>query len=79
MWLWPAKAAALLGVSRDRIMNEIETAELMRILKKRGDVIYGTHYRNIQNPNSENATWQVHVLKFEEVLAIPPDQRKVLS
>jgi len=78
VWLSPARAAALLGVSRDRIMAEIETAESMRVLNKRGDLIYGVHYRNIQDPNSENATWQVHVIKFEEVLAIPPDQRKVL-
>lgn len=77
VWFSPAKAAALLGISRDRIMTEIDNAEEMRALNKRGDLIYGTHYRNIQDPNSENATWQVHVIKFEEMLAIPPDQRKV--
>jgi len=77
LWLSPAKAAPLLGVSRDRIMTEIELAEKFRIAKKSGDVHYGIHYRNIQDPGVEQSTWQVHIAHFDRLLMIPPDQRKV--
>lgn len=77
LWLSPAKAAPLLGISRDRIMTEIERAETMRATGKRGDLIYATHYRNIQDIEAEQPTWQVHVANFDQVLAIPPDRRKV--
>lgn len=77
LWLSPAKAALLLGISRDRIMAEIERAEDMRALGKRGDLVYGKHYRNIQELGAEQPTWQVHVAKFDQVLSIPPDQRKI--
>jgi hypothetical protein len=79
-WLSPAKAAAIIGVSRDRIMDEIEAAEKLRVKGKKGDVFYGIHYRNIANihdPSIESSTWQVHFVKFAEVLAIPPDQRNI--
>jgi len=76
-WLSPAKAAELLGISRDRIMAEIDRAENMRALGKRGDLIYGVQYRNIQDPEVEQPTWQVHVIEFGYVLTIPPDQRKI--
>jgi len=77
LWLSPAKAAPLLGVSRDRIMSEVERAERMRIVNKAGDLKYNVHYRNIQDPSVEQPTWQVHVANFEQILAIPPEQRKV--
>lgn len=77
LWLSPAKAAPLLGISRDRIMVEIERAESMRIAGKNGDAIYGTHYRNIQDAEVGSPTWQVHVANFDQILLIPPDQRKV--
>jgi hypothetical protein len=77
LWLSPTKAAPLLGVSEDRIEDEIKRAERMRQAKRRGDAVYGTHYRNIQTIESKNATWQVNVSKFDELFAIPPDQRKV--
>jgi hypothetical protein len=79
-WLSPAKAAAIIGVSRDRIMDEIEAAERLRAIGKRGDVLYGIHYRNIANihdPSVESSTWQIHVVKFAEIMTIPPEQRKV--
>lgn len=76
-WLSPAKAATALGLSRDRIMDEIELAEQYRIKNKRGDVVYGRHYRNIQNPlTSVKAAWQVNVVEFQKVLEIPPDERR---
>lgn len=74
-WLSPAKAGALLGVSRDRIMDEINLAEQMRASKKRWDVAYGTHYRTIQGLDSEAPTWQINVQAFEQILNCPPDQR----
>ena len=77
LWLSPGKAAPLLGVSRDRIMTEIDRAEQMRIAGKAGDAVYGTHYRNIQDPDVGQPTWQIHVANFDAVLVIPPDQRKV--
>lgn len=77
LWLSPAKAAPLLGVSRDRIMTEIDLAEKLRIAKRPGDAQYGVHYRNIQDPGVEQSTWQVHIANFDRLLMIPPDQRKV--
>ena len=77
LWLSPGKASPLLGISRDRIIAEIDRAERMRALGKRGDVTYGVHYRNIQDPEVVQPTWQVHVAAFDQVLAIPPEQRKI--
>lgn len=77
LWLSPAKASPLLGISRDRIMTEIDRAEAMRIAGKRGDLAYGTHYRNIQDPIVEQPTWQIHVANFDQVMVIPPDKRKI--
>jgi hypothetical protein len=77
LWLSPGKASALLGISRDRILAEVERAAKMRSLGKRGDVSYGIHYRNIQDPEVGQPTWQIHVAAFDQVLAIPPEQRKI--
>lgn len=77
LWLSPGQAAPLLGISRDRIMTEIDRAEQRRISGGRGDLTYGIHYRNIQDPDAGKAAWQVHVAKFDEVLVIPPDRRRV--
>jgi hypothetical protein len=79
LWLSPAKAAPLLGVSRDRIMAEIDRAESLRKSQKPGDVLYGTHYRNIQEVDVKIPTWQVHVANLDAVLAIPPDCRSKLN
>jgi hypothetical protein len=79
-WLSPAKAAAIIGVSRDRLMDEIEAAERLRAQGKKGDLIYGIHYRNIANihdPDVDSSTWQIHFVKFADIMTIPPDQRKV--
>ncbi|MEB3356473.1 MAG: hypothetical protein VKK04_07080 [Synechococcales bacterium] len=77
LWLSPGKASPLLSVGRDRIIAEIERAEKLRALGRKGDLIYGVHYRNVQDPeNSAKPTWQVHIVEFEKILAIPPDQRK---
>jgi len=69
--------APLLGVGRDRIITEIERAEKLRTFSKKGDLVYGKHYRNIQDPEAERPTWQVHIAEFALVLAIPPDERKL--
>lgn len=79
-WLSPTKAALLIGVSRDRIMDEIKATEVLRTRGKKGDLIYGVHYRNIANihdPDVETSTWQVHLVKLIEIMAIPPEQRCV--
>ena len=78
VWLSPAKAAALLGVGRDRIIAEIERAEQARVLKRPSDRRYGQDYRNVQDPaDSEKPTWKVNITGFDRILAIPPDERKV--
>lgn len=76
-WLNPSKAAPLLGVSSDRIRDEIEMAEQLRLEGKTGDLIYNEHYRDIKDPRVNNSAWQVNVSKFAEVLGIPPEKRKV--
>lgn len=79
-WLSPAKAALLIGVSRDRVMDEIHASESLRAKGKKGDITYGIHYRdiiNIHDREVESSTWQVHIVRFAEIMAIPPNQRKV--
>ncbi|NJL50072.1 MAG: hypothetical protein HC929_25115 [Leptolyngbyaceae cyanobacterium SM2_5_2] len=40
---------------------------------------YGIHYRNIQDPEVGQPTWQIHVAAFDRVLAIPPEQPENLA
>lgn len=76
-WLSPAKAAKILGFSRDKIIDEIHAAEKARATGKRSDLIYGTHYRNIASPESMEPTWQVNVTQFSKVVGgTPPESRK---
>lgn len=77
LWLSPGKAEPLLGVSRARIVQEIDRAEAMRMKGLKGDLEYGEHYRNIQDPNVDKASWQIHIANFDAVLRIPPDRRRV--
>lgn len=77
-WFSPQKTSALLGISRSRVMLEIEMAEKRRALNKPSDAVYGVHYRNIQHPTeSIHATWQVNIFEFDKLLSIPPDARKL--
>ena len=77
LWLSPGKASPLLGISRDRILTEIERAEKNASPRQAG-VTSTTAFinRNIQDPEVGQPTWQVHVAAFDQVLAIPPEQRK---
>jgi len=50
-WLSPPDAAALIGVSADRILSEIKAAERLRQARKKSDLIYGEHYFNAMNPH----------------------------
>jgi hypothetical protein len=43
----------------------------MRSLGKRGDVSYGIHYRNIQDPEVGQPTWQIHVAAFDQASYSP--------
>jgi hypothetical protein len=77
-WLTPNEAAPILGISRDRIMDEIEAAEYARINRKKSDLIYSEHYFNAQNPHDtkiQRATWKIHFQKFGKVIQLPPEQR----
>lgn len=76
-WVSPEVAARLLCVSRDRVMAEITAAENQRANEQQSDLTYGTHYRNIQDPQASRPTWQVNFVKFGEVLQIPPDRRRL--
>lgn len=76
-WLSPAKAAILIGSSRDRIMSDIETAELLRMQGKKSDLEYGVHYRNDRATTSDQPTWKVNILEYPKVFKIPPEQRRV--
>jgi hypothetical protein len=79
-WLSPTEAAALIGVSHDRILAEITAAERLRHSNKKSDLIYGEHYFNAINPHntkSSKPTWKVHFLKFGQVIKNPPEQRKI--
>lgn len=78
-WVSPAKAAELLGVSRDRIMQEVGAAEACRAIQEKHDLAYGQHYRNIQDPSvsGERATWQINFVEFQGILNTPPDRRNL--
>jgi hypothetical protein len=75
LWMSPAKAAPLLGVSMDKIKGEIHRAERKRALKQSCKLLYGVHYRNLQDEEAQDPTWQVHVAEFDRFLSIPPDER----
>jgi hypothetical protein len=77
LWCSPEQAGKLLNVSRDRIMREIRRAEEMRVTKKPGDLKMGVHYRNIQDPEAGQPTWQINVQEFEKLLTIAPEHRKL--
>ncbi len=77
LWVSPEQAGKMLNISRDRIMREIRRAEEMRIEKKKGDVVLGVHYRNIQDPEAAQPTWQVNVEEFEKIFMIAPEHRKL--
>ncbi|NJR37771.1 MAG: hypothetical protein HC781_01695 [Leptolyngbyaceae cyanobacterium CSU_1_4] len=77
-WVTPAQAGAVLGLSRDRLMDAIGKAEALRIAKKQGFLTYGKHYRNDQDESSDKPAWKINLPAFSEVWhATPPDQRKV--
>jgi|GEM_PF-849605 len=75
-WVSPDVAATLLCVSRHRVMNEIQSAEVQRANRQSGDLAYGQHYRNVQDPIASRPTWQVNFVEFKKILDIPPDRRK---
>lgn len=77
LWVSPEQAGKLINISRDRIMREIRRAEEMRIEKKKADMILGVHYRNIQDPEASQPTWQVNVEEFEKILMIAPENRRI--
>jgi hypothetical protein len=74
-WLSPEQAAAFFGVSRDSIVREIRGAEELRLAGKKSDFHFGTHYRQ-KRANAKVPRWQVNVLKWREVMAIAPEQRR---
>jgi hypothetical protein len=79
-WLTPNEVASILGISRDRIMDEINAAEYARINRKKSDLTYGEHYRNVQNPHDtkiKRPTWQVHLQKFGQIIKLPPEKRAI--
>ena len=76
LWALPGKAALFLGTSPSNIRRIIRQAEEARALGKRYyPPKYGVHYRNEKDVNSERAVWKVNVVKFDEYLNIPPEQR----
>ena len=78
-WLSPAEAEPIIGVSRDRIMDEVKAAERLRLAKKKSDLVYGEHYFNAMNPHEPGVrkpTWKIHFVKFGEVVKRPPEERK---
>lgn len=77
LWLSPSKAAIVLGISGDRIKREIQRAEQQRATGKKGDLVYGKHYRNDQDPEAIDPTWKVNIIEFSEFLKIPPDDRQL--
>lgn len=74
-WVSPQVAGIATGRSRDRVMQDIEIAEMWRTQKGRNwNMVYGTHYRNDQGMDATQATWKVHLLEYGEFTKIPPDQ-----
>jgi hypothetical protein len=71
-WLSPAKAAAILGVSRHRLMEEIQQVQL----QKNSDLKCGIHYRHKGKAGAVRPNWQVNAVEFAKVLTIPPQHRQ---
>lgn len=77
-WLTPAEAAPLIGLSKERIIAEINAAEKARVNKRRSDLKYGQHYINAQNPHDSSISvprYKIHYREFAQVVHRPPDQR----
>lgn len=73
-WANLSDAASLLSVPQTFLKTEIENAENARLQHKKSDCIYGIHYRNIQH--GENRRFQINLMEFSKLLAIPPEQRQ---
>ncbi len=75
-WVSPQVAAFATGRSRDRVMQDIETAEAWRIKGRKWNLVYGVHYRNDQGVDATQPSWKVHLSEYYEFTKIPPDQLK---
>ena len=74
-WLSPAESAKILGLSRDRLIAEIQLAEQARLGRRKHPFIYGKHYRNIADANGNRPTWQLNPGQAEHYFRLPPEQR----
>jgi crotonobetainyl-CoA:carnitine CoA-transferase CaiB-like acyl-CoA transferase len=74
-WLTPAEAAKILGISRDRLITEIQQAEQARLGRSKYPFIYGKHYRNIADANGNRPTWQINLAQAEQYFRLPPELR----
>lgn len=74
-WLTPAEAAKILGISRDRLITEIQQAEQARLRRQKYPFTYGKHYRNIADANGHRPTWQLNLGQAELYFRLPPEQR----
>lgn len=75
-WVSPAQAGVVFGLGRDRIMDDVEVAERLRLQGKPSDMQYGIHYRNDQGADAVKGSWKINILEYRSILKIPPDQRR---
>lgn len=73
IWQSPAKAAPVLGVSRDFLIQQIKKS---RLNPRHSDLKNGIHYRSAASPGAIRPTWQINVIRFQEILAIPAEKRR---
>ncbi|MBW4490775.1 MAG: hypothetical protein KME12_23625 [Trichocoleus desertorum ATA4-8-CV12] len=79
-WVSPQQAADLSCISREGVMWHVRRAERFRELKRDCECKYGIHYRQIPKTKDDqpriNTAWQIHVIEFEKLLAVPQDNLK---
>jgi hypothetical protein len=73
-WLTPSEAARILPIGRDRIIQEIQTAERKRAARQNPDLIYGKHYFNTSDTGDRHS-WKVHSTDFWAVVQKPAEER----
>lgn len=68
-WVTPGELAKLVGMSRPRIVQEINKAELDLSLRKEPKLVRGEHYYNAARSSSIKPSWRINKDKFIEAIA----------
>ena len=72
-WVPLQDVESYLGVPYRKLYDEIRLAEDGKLK----DMRYGEHYRNDAQLGAKRAVWKVNLPKYQELLKIPPEHRRL--